>query len=206
MASQLFGVTGNPGLKPNQSADLNARLGGLSGLISLQQQQKQFEADEEFRKKQLQQEKDLAEDQEDFEKDQTQKEFGLEMGKLGFNLSTSGGNMKGGGPTLGDLGGVTKPTTPSTTGGPGFTNAGGGSESVTPTNTGGGFFNNIKPASLLSGGLTGFGMGTMFKDKDPEQRALLGAGAGLLTGFLSGGGWSGSLSSGLGGLLGGMAA
>ena len=62
----------------------------------------------------------------------------------------------------------------------------------------------LQPGTMISGGLTGYGMGTLFGEgKSREKKALYGAAGGLLTGML-GGGFGGAISGGIGGLFGGL--
>jgi hypothetical protein len=198
MTLQSYSVTGNRKLFPNQSADLNARLQGLPNLMALQQTKKQYEEEKAYRERSLEQQKEIADKELSFQREQDKTAFGLEMTKLGTNLATGPNISK---TTFGDIGDKFKSKPPSTY------NARYGSEYENPGNTtpkDRGFFSKMNPGSMMAGGLSGFGMGTMFSKEPTERKLLYGGAAGLLTGFLSGGGWSGALSGGLGGLFGGL--
>jgi len=58
--------------------------------------------------------------------------------------------------------------------------------------------------SAAVGGLAGFGAAKAFGGKSKMRRAMIGTGAGLLSGFLSGGNMSSFVGGGLGGALGGF--
>jgi hypothetical protein len=194
MASQLYGTSGNRRLKRNQGAELRTRQSYFPTILAQEQGAKQAEEQKIFQEKEFKQSKENYKDQRQFSQDQAKQGFGLEVGKLGINLATSGYN-KGGGRTVGEM--LPQPGPDART-----------DLQTSDGRTGkvirhGGYFNNIQPASLATGGLAGFGIGNMFSGESKKKKALYGMGAGLLSGMLSGGG---ALESGLGGLFGGMVA
>jgi hypothetical protein len=211
MANQSYRVTGNKRLQPDQTAGLQARMQALPNMMAMRERKKQAAADKEFREAQLAQNKEQFDDSQEFQKDQDRTAFGLEMVKTGVNLETGLASKK----NFGEIGqefktsfgapevpANTAPVAPNGPPGANATFTGGGAQGG--GNAAGSFFKNLQPGSMITGGLAGYGLGTMFKDESPEKKMLYGAGAGLLTGLLSGG-VSGGLSGGIGGLFGGWA-
>lgn len=214
MASQMFGVTGNRRLKRNQKAELNTRLAMFPDILAAEQAASQQKKEAEFKERELKQTKDIARDEMKFKRQQSKAAFGLEVGKTAVNLATSDFMTgKFGGMTLGQagsgvrnfFGGGAKPT--GSTVSPGGTMSG-PSTRVSPgsgsTMMGkvGGYFSNIPIGSIAAGGLTGFGIGSMFGDMGKGKKMLYGGLAGAGLGLL-GGGLSGALGGGIGGLFGG---
>lgn len=188
MPSQMIGVTGNRRLRRDQLSELNARLGMLPTMLSQQQQKEQLAQEYNFRERELKQGKQQADKMAAFQKSQAQREMGLEIGKLGVNVSTSPYLKK----TVGEM--TTSPMPPK---------GRSVSEIQQGQPTSGGYFANLSPNAVLSGGLAGFGIGNMFNKKSKLSKSLLGMGAGALTGMISGG-TSGGMQGGFAGLIGGL--
>jgi hypothetical protein len=215
MASQMFGVTGNRRLKRNQKAELNTRLAMFPDILAAEQAASQQKKEAEFKERELKQTKDIARDELKFKRQQSKAAFGLEVGKTAVNLATSDFMTgKFGGMTLGQAGsgirnffggGAKTAQNPD----PGVSTAMQRHGSIAPgsgsTMMGkvGGYFSNIPIGSIAAGGLTGFGIGSMFGDMGKGKKMLYGGLAGAGLGLL-GGGLSGALGGGIGGLFGGM--
>ena len=212
MASQLYGVTGNVKRRPTYVDQINAERSFLPQIISNKAQNKALEAKQALDEKSYglaerqlvlgeqsnaQKEREISEmargNQANaqynqasinlanrnlaYQKDASGRTAGLEMLKLATNLS------------MGPL----------------------ASRGVNPTTAGGTTTQQIGnwAAPAVGGALAGWGASKMFGGGNTFKKALFGTGAGLLSGFLGGNwgsnmNWGSTLSSGLGGLVGGM--
>lgn len=196
MASQLGVVTGNKRLRPNQLADLNARLAYLPQMLSTESQEnfqeeqiKNMKASNEldqqryglesssaaFQQKATKKGMDLKERSEEIA-------TGIGGAGLGFNIMSSPG-LKG---SLGES--VNK-----------FGSSLGMGE---PVKTGS-FWNEITVGASLAGGLMGFGASRL-APKNKFLRFGVGAGVGALSGFFGGGGAGDSAAGGILGGIGGL--
>lgn len=218
MASQLGVVTGNKRLRPNQLADLNARLSYLPQTLAAESQ-------EAFQKAQIgNMEENTKINQSKLGLDQQRlgldtKRLGLEEQGLGLQTRTAAFNQKA--TTKGmDL----KERAEGMAAGVGaaglgfnlLTNTGLKSslgETINKAGTSmnwgepvkaGSFWNDIPVGASAAGGLMGFGASRMVPTKNKLVKFGVGAGAGALTGFFGGGdkGMGGAIG---GGLLGGFA-
>ena len=222
MAYQSYRVTGNRRLVPNQGSILEGKLMGLPSMLARRDRQREQADLNEFRTTQLAQERDIADQELDFAEESEKKAFNLELVKTGVNLGTGIASDK----TFSEMGSDFKDTfmsgsRQSTTPQPGtsfsakettvspFT---GSSGTAGPEANNGGFFRSagsklggLQPGTMVSSGLTGYGVASMFGGKSKEKKMLYGAAGGLLAGLL-GGGYSGAISGGIGGLFGGMLA
>jgi hypothetical protein len=206
MASQMFGVTGNRRLKRNQKSELNARLLQLPSILAAEQAAEQQRKDQAFKEKELAQNKKMAREEMKFKRSEAKRGFGLEVGKLGINIGTS--NLLGG-QTIGSLGtqikglftgGAQKQGSPTTS----FQPHGTPNRAMSGIpKSGGGFFSGVPISSIASGGLAGFGAGSLFGGESKSKKLLYGGLAGAGLGLLSGG-LSGALGGAAGGLFGGM--
>jgi hypothetical protein len=219
--TQQMGVTGNPFLRRNQTAELQARKDMFPSLLELEMQS-------EFNERQIEQgERGLALQEESLlnQKAQAERSFsmeqkrhelaeresdigtGLQAAKLGVTALTTdfdfGGLFGGERDTTGtgfssggviDIGeGKLQQTVPNAT--PYIFDSEGGAPE--------GFFSNIPIKSGIAGGAMGFGAGKLVGGKNKLLQAGAGILAGGVTGFLSGG-LKGSLLGGLAGGGGGL--
>lgn len=110
-----------------------------------------------------------------YEKDAAEKTAGTEMLKLGMNVATGPKAAMGGGLLDKATGAI---------------------------GLGGGWSDSLRSAG--AGALAGYGAAKMFGGKSKMKKLGAGFGAGLLTNFLSGGGFKSGIGAGAGGLLGGL--
>lgn len=197
MASQLGYVTGNKRLRPNQLADLNARLGFLPQTLAAESQEKfqtaQISNMEETNK--LNQARfGLEEQSAAFNQKATTKgmdlrersegmQAGIGAAGLGFNLFGNEGLKSTLGESINKVGsqmGMGSPVSK------------------------GGFWGDIPVGTSLAGGLMGFGASRMVPGKNKLLKFGVGAGVGALTGFFGGGGAGGATAGGILGGLGGL--
>jgi len=191
MAGQLSRVRRDSRLRVDQDAQLQSRMRFLPQIM----QQKADKAIEAKRDAQFERRIGLEQDrfalQKKRQKYQTRQDevgLGLEAAKFGTNLAFSPMGKENLGQTLGINKGI----------------FGGGD---TTTGQKPGTVGGLKFGSMLSSGLTGFGVGRMVGGSK-KKRAMFGAVGGGLMGLLSGGKSSGygqaGLKAGIGGLLGGL--
>lgn len=105
MATQLQRVTGNPRLKQDQVAALNARMGLLPQML----QQKERAADIQMQKNQFNRQMGFQKDQMRVQQRAQEAGMGLEAAKLGLTASTMGSSR------LGDVPYLNKVATPGST-------------------------------------------------------------------------------------------
>ena len=234
MASQLGSVTGNKRLRPNQLADLNARLSYLPQTLAAESQEKfqnaQISNMEETNK--INQSKlgldtqRLGLENQQFGLSEKQfglqeKQYGLSERQLGLQSQAAEFNQKA---TSKDLA-LKKKSEMMATGvsaaGLGFNvmqgtglkgtlgesiNSVGKTFGGTGTTTTPGGFWDVPIGASLAGGLMGFGASRMLPTKNKFTKFGVGAGVGALTGFFGGGdnAIGGAIGGGLLGGLGGM--
>jgi hypothetical protein len=218
MASQLGSVTGNKRLRPNQLADMNARLSYLPQTLAAESQ-------EEFQKAQIGNMEETNKINQSKLGLDTQrlglenKQFGLSEQQLGlqtkaaeFNQSATekgldlkkksemmatGVGAAGLGFNLLNSGGL------KSTIGESINSVGKQFGGTGTTTTPGGFW-DVPIGASLAGGLMGFGASRMLPTKNKLTKFGVGAGVGALTGFFGGGASSGG-GAVAGGLMGGLA-
>ena len=202
MARQTGAVSGKS-RRRNQIAELNARQGGLTGLIANQDKatalgrQKELDAlqvaqsdrSHNLSEQQFSYNKKAAKENRALANRQSQIGMGLEASKMGMNVG-----MNYSGKSLGDI-------SRSTMTGVGF---GAGSGPAV-----GGWTDKVDVGSAVGGGLLGYGAGQLIGGKSKAKKAGIGMLAGGLMGMLSGPKGSGMnfgsmISGGLGGAFGGM--
>jgi len=194
MASQMYGITGKRNMKRDQISELEARLGMLPSILATKQKAEQVKKEDAFRNKQFKEQKDQSRKAEAFSQLQAKRGMGLEVAKMGVNLGTS--------PYLrGDAGGGAIANQDGLVVSKGGPTGGYDPQMVKPKESG--FFSGVDTNSAISGGLAGFGVGSMMSGKSKSKKLLFGAGAGMLTGLLSGG-YSGMLGGAGAGLFGGL--
>jgi len=178
---------GGRNFRRNQTAEVQARLGLLPGILQAKQDRIAEERAEEmsrFQRKDTNRQFKLAKQQADFNKRRDNMALGIQGGMLGLNFATSDLGKK----TLSSLNPWSKKKKPG---------------------TGGGLFSNMSVGSTVGGGLAGFGA-SRFAGKNKLKKAGLGLLAGGLMGGLTGGGegkgfsFSNMFSGGASGLLGGL--
>lgn len=221
MASQLGVVTGNKRLRPNQLADMNARLSYLPQTLAAESQ-------EEFQKAQIGNMEEtskinkaklgLDEQRLGLEGKQfglSEQQFGLQSRAAEFNQNATTKSMdlkkKAEGMAAGVTGaglGFTMLNNPAfkTTIGSAINSVGKGfGGSGTTVSTPGGFW-DVPVGGAVAGGLMGFGASRMLPTKNKLTKFGVGAGVGALTGFFGGGdsGGGGALAGGILGGLGGL--
>jgi hypothetical protein len=191
MANQAFAISGNPRLRRNQTAELNARMNYLPTLIANKNRRDDIARQEEMntaQKAQWGRQYQLQKDANKFAEKQQRIGMGLEAGKLGLNILGSYGPTRSD-PNRGSLSNI-------------FSSFG-GSTKVGGTSSPG-IMSNLNLGSLVGGGLAGYGAAKAFGKKKKGVNALIGAGTGAALGALTGGSIGSSITSGLGGGLGGL--
>ena len=176
MPTQMSRVSRNPRLRRNQIAELNARQALLPQIIANQRRQEDLQRQEALNvqnqanidrsfgldKSRFAAEKSMFAKQQKAAKRSAQVGAGIEAGKLGMSV-------------LNRFGGTTvDKALQSAPGG----NLGKGI---------GGALGNVNVGSAIGGGLLGYGASQLVGGKNKFKKAAIGAGAGALGGFLSGG-------------------
>lgn len=197
MASQM-GAISNSSIKRNQVAELNARQALLPTIIANKNRAEDISRQASQFNKQLSHNQEVFDYQQDADKKarEAQKRaaqvgMGLEAAKLGTTLATQYS-----GKTFGDLGNSAQNL---------FSGSGG-----SPATSGmgmGNVVNKLSVGSMIGGGLAGYGVANMMGDNTKKwQKGLGGLGVGAALGLLGGGSdmFSGALSGGFGGAIGGL--
>lgn len=191
MASQMYGTTGLPGYRRKYAPQINAQRAFLPGIIQRKNEAAQLKLENQFREQELanqatqnqisresmDQAAKFQQAKMDFQKEESKRGMGMEALKLGITGLGMGGGKTG---------------LPAA-GGPG--NLWDKAKGLAG-----------KAAPMAFSGLMGYGAGSAFGGKNKAKRALWGAGAGLLSNFLSGTNslsWGGAGNIGAG-LIGGL--
>lgn len=232
MQSQIIAATGNRSLKRNQSAALQAKRDLFPTVMqmrqnkeiaeaSLAQQKESSDAQLAFQEKQMAQQAAQQRKTQAYQEEQAQKALGMEGIKMGIGLMGSSlfGGDEPSNVASANIGGAEKvPYIPMSDGGTGAT------APVGASGTGFGLKSMFKSGagylgSAATGGAVGFGASKLLGSGGGLKGSLIGAGAGMLPGLISGLGnyfgsegstlmgsidFGGMLSGGLGGALGGF--